>query len=195
MANLRAFIAVLLSADLKDKIRMVQEQFIKVAPEVKWVAKDNFHVTLKFLGDVESERVDEICSALGSAVAEQSAFAMEVAGVGAFPNPGRPQTVWVGVKSGFECLAGIAGEVESALERVGFPKEGRRFSAHITIGRVRSDRPAHALAGELQAADVGEIGRIQINSIAVMKSDLHREGPIYSVLREIPLQLQGGGGC
>jgi RNA 2',3'-cyclic 3'-phosphodiesterase len=189
MANVRTFIAVLLRTDLKNKISVVQKQFIKAAPEVKWVDEENFHVTLKFLGDVDTERLGEICAALESAVSEEEAFSMQVACAGAFPSLSRPRVVWIGLQTGVERLSQIAAKIESELERVGFPKEERRFSAHVTIGRVRPDRPFGALAKAIEEAEVGEIGEARVDSIAVMKSDLCREGPVYSVLKEIRLGL------
>jgi RNA 2',3'-cyclic 3'-phosphodiesterase len=189
MANVRTFIAVLLTADLKTKIRQVQEQFIKASPEVKWVAEENLHVTLKFLGDVDEERLGEICAAVESAISEEEMFSMRVAGAGAFPNPRRPRVVWIGLQSGVERLSRIAAKIESALEPLGFPKEPRGFSAHVTIGRAKPDRPVGNLARAIDDADVGEIGEVRVDSVAVMKSDLRKEGPIYSVLKEIKLGL------
>lgn len=188
MANIRAFIAVLLTDELKREIRQIQERFIQVAPDVKWMAEDNFHVTMKFLGDVDTRRIDEIADAIESAVETEKPFALKVSGVGSFPNPRRPQVVWVGVESGVEQLAGIADKIESAMERIGFPRENRMFSAHITIGRVRQGSRGDALAGALQESNVGEIGEVDVKSVALMQSELRPKGPIYSVLREITLK-------
>lgn len=187
MANVRTFIAVLLTADLKKTIGQIQQKFIEAAPEVKWVAEENFHVTLKFLGDVDEDRLGEIYAALEQAVSAEEAFSMQVGGAGCFPNTRNPRVVWIGLQSGVEPLSRIAAKIESELEPLGFPKEGRKFSAHITIGRARPDRPARGLASAIQEAEIGELGEIAVDSVAVMKSDLRREGPIYSVLKQIQL--------
>lgn len=188
----RAFIAVLISDDLKRRIALVQEEFKKVAPEVKWVSEENFHITLKFLGDVEADRLAAIPAMLSDSLADVEEFDIGIGGVGAFPNHGRPRTVWVGVTDGRERLAEVAQQVEEQLAGLGFHKEDRSFSAHLTIGRVKDGRGADALTSALQKADVGSMGTVRVKSVAVMKSELRREGPIYSVLSEIPLRSAGG---
>ncbi|MDO8683588.1 MAG: RNA 2',3'-cyclic phosphodiesterase [Armatimonadota bacterium] len=188
MADIRTFIAVLLTAELRSKIGQIQDRFRKAAPEVKWVAEDNFHVTMKFLGNIDEARLESIYAALERAVADgPEPFSVNISDAGAFPNVRRPQTIWVGLREGTENLAALAGNIESELDKIGFPKEGRKFSSHITIGRVKYLNNINALAEALQSAEVGEIGVFDVRSITVMKSDLRREGPVYSVQKEIPL--------
>lgn len=191
---IRTFIAVLISEDIKRRIGLVEEEFKKLAPEVKWVAEENLHVTLKFLGNVPAERLERIAAALGEALSCVEPFEIEVADVGAFPSAGIPRTVWVGVTSGQEELADVARRVEKALEKLGFPREDRPFTCHITIGRVKDGRGARELAPALQEAEVGRLGSVLVGSVAVMRSDLRREGPIYSTLSEIHLLGGKGGG-
>lgn len=196
MADVRTFIAVLLTDELKSRISTVQDQFKDLAPEVKWVARENLHVTLKFLGDVDSGRIEAVCSAMASAVEGVEAFSMGVSGVGAFPNPRRPRTVWVGLDSGAESLAEVAQRVDSALAGLGFPKEDRKFTGHVTIGRVKDERRIGSLPEALLAAKSTEFGAVDVAGITVMKSDLRREGPVYTVIKEIPLDRpQGGDDC
>lgn len=188
----RIFVAVLISRDVKRRIALVQEEFKKVSPEVKWVAEENFHVTLKFLGSVESGRVDQISEAIAAAAADVEPFDIEIRGAGAFPSPTRPRTVWVGVTSGQKELAELAGQIEKQMEKLGFPREDKPFRDHITIGRVKEGRCARELAPALQEAEAGRMGIVRVDSVYVMKSELRREGPIYSVLSEVRLRETGG---
>ncbi|MEN6371249.1 MAG: RNA 2',3'-cyclic phosphodiesterase [Armatimonadota bacterium] len=190
--EIRTFVAVLISDSLKRRISSVQEEFIKVAPAVKWVANENYHITIKFLGGVKSDRIKAISQAIEEAVRYIEPFDVELGGAGAFPNPGRPKTVWVGVTSGSEMLAKIAGRVDDALEKLGFEKETRPFKSHITIGRVKDSRDAKELGPVLESAKTGRLGSFKVESVAVMKSDLRREGPVYSVIREVRLSDTGG---
>ncbi|MEN6519666.1 MAG: RNA 2',3'-cyclic phosphodiesterase [Armatimonadota bacterium] len=189
---IRTFVAVLISDSLKRRISLVQEEFKKVAPKVKWVANENYHITIKFLGGVRCDRIEAVLQAVGSAVEGIEPFDIEIGEAGAFPNPGRPKTVWVGVTSGCEMLAGIAGRVDEALEKLGFEKETRPFRSHITIGRVKDDCDAKELGPALKNAEIGQLGSFKVESVAVMKSDLRREGPVYSVVREIVFQTPEG---
>ena len=188
----RTFIAVLISGELKRRIALVQEEFKKLAPEVKWVAEDNFHVTLKFLGNVKDDRLASISKVVAKAVEGAKPFEFEIGGAGAFPSARRPRVVWVGLTTGKDSLAELARRVDKELEKLGFPREDRPFKSHITIGRVKDDRTTGELGRALEEADVGRLGSVHVDSVAVMKSDLKRDGPIYSVLSEIPLRGAGG---
>lgn len=186
--EVRAFVAVLLGQDLQHKIALVQEEFIKISPEVKWVSEENFHVTLKFLGNVEEHLLGDISEALIEALGDVEPFDIEIGSVGAFPSKGRPKTVWVDVTSGGSELKNLAERVDKALETVGFPCEDRPFRSHITIGRVKDDRGARKLSNALRDAQIGMIGTIRVDAVALMKSELRRVGPIYTMLSETPLR-------
>ena len=189
--HVRTFIAVLISEELKRRIALVQEEFKKVAPEVKWVAEENFHVTLKFLGNVNAGSLGRISEAVAAAANGIEPFEIEVGGVGAFPSSRRPRVIWVGVTAGKQELVELAGRVDKQLEKLGFAREDRPFKSHITIGRVKEGQGVENLVPALERAQVGYLGTVHVGSIALMKSDLRRDGPVYSVLSEISL---GRGG-
>lgn len=190
--EMRTFVAILISEGLRQKIASVQDELIKAAPAVKWVAQDNFHITVKFLGGVESSRIDTVIKAIAEAVEEIKPFEIEIGGVGAFPSPNRPKTVWVGVTKESGMLAEVAKLVEDALEKLGFERENRPFRSHITVGRVKDDRDARELGPAIKNAEAEQLGPLMVNSVAVMKSDLRREGPVYSALKEIFLKKPEG---
>jgi len=188
MEQIRTFIAVLISPELKSRIGEVEENFKKLPCDVKWVAEENLHITLKFLGNVSENKLEAVCSAVQkTAAAIPSGFELAMSGVGAFPNIGRPQVIWVGVHKGGEEMAKLAELLDDALSGLGFEKEKKRFSAHVTIGRARSPRGLDSLAEAIRTMQAEDLGSETIESIAVMKSELRPSGPVYSVVGEFKL--------
>jgi 2'-5' RNA ligase len=187
MTLIRTFVAVLLGDELKKRISEVQNQAKKFAPDVKWVAPDNFHITLKFLGNIREDALSSVFSAVESAVKDYSRFEVAVGGLGAFPNPKNARVVWVGVEEGHDKLASLAAAIDAKLAEQGFPKEDRDFRSHITIGRVKDRRHVGKLAQGISSITAGRLGRQPVCSIAVMKSVLRPEGPEYLPLKLVDL--------
>lgn len=192
MALIRTFIAIKLDERIHRKLELVQGELRGAVPArtVRWVEPNHIHLTLKFLGDVPEERIDEIRRALEPVAAAAAPFAFDVAGLGCFPNTRRPNVVWVGVEEPGGRLAALQEAVETALGRLGFGREERAFSPHLTLGRVRRDgRPADiAAVGEaVEKKKAGRIGRQDVSAIAIFKSDLTPDGSVYTELAEIAL--------
>ena len=158
-----------------------------MARGISWVGTDNFHVTLKFLGEIEERRAEEIGGALTEAVAEIEAFDVALRGLGAFPTPARPRVIWAGVGSGEARLAVLAAAVDQSLIQLGFPREARAFSAHITLGRVREPRRDPALAEALARALTLELGATRVDRVVLMRSAPSPRGARYSELAALPL--------
>jgi len=157
------------------------QQRLRGPDGVKWVEPQNFHFTLRFLGYTQPDALQRLVPALSAAVAAHEAFSLTLAGVGAFPNARRPQTIWVGVSEGARPLESLAGSVERAVVAQGFSPEERPFRAHLTLGRVKAPRPPVELARALEAMPEGEeVARIQVGEVVLMRSDLRPSGPIYT---------------
>lgn len=152
-----------------------------------WVAPENFHITLKFLGGIDEARVQGVIDALHRAVAGHPPFAIDVGGLGAFPSLTRARVLWAGLLAGGDPLARLAGAVDAALGGLGFAREERAFSPHITLGRVREPRRALALAEALAASGARPFGRVTIDAAALMRSDLSPRGARYTALASVPL--------
>ena len=152
--------------------------------DVAWVGRDNFHLTLKFLGDVDPGRLQAIVAALGGAVAGCPPFDLGVGGLGAFPSPTRPRVLWVGLEEGATEAARLAGRVDDALAGVGFERETRAFSPHVTLGRVREPRRQPGLAEVLRG---GGFGRQRVDRLRLMQSTLSPHGARYTELAAVPL--------
>ena len=187
MKVIRTFVAVLIARDLKDKMSEVQEQVKKLAPDVKWVAPENFHVTLKFLGNVREDELSKVCAAVEEAVKSFAPFELSISGLGAFPNPARARVVWIGIDKGREELTGLATAIDKHLVKLGFEKEDKAFKAHITIGRVKTSKFLNKLADEIGNVDADNLGTQQVSDVVIMQSELLRGGPVYSPLSVIKL--------
>ena len=192
MEQVRCFIAIELPDGVKRGLRELQAQ-LKTGSQApaKWVDPNNIHLTLKFLGNVAADRTGEITAAMTQAVQGTSPFSLEVKELGVFPNPRRVQIVWVGVSGETEKLARTQQRIESNLERLGFPPEGRRFTPHLTLARLR-DRATpdqRAKLGQLIAeTEFDAAPSFTVDSVNLMKSQLTPEGPIYTRLSSAALE-------
>jgi 2'-5' RNA ligase len=143
---------------------------------------------MKFLGGIEEARVPALVEALHVAATDRHAFDLEIASLGAFPSPTRPRVLWAGVTEGQAPLAALATTVDDALAPLGFPRETRAFTAHVTLARVREPRRAPALAAALGAAAARRFGSVTIDHLALMRSDLSPRGAQYTALSTVPLR-------
>jgi len=190
----RTFIAVVLPQDVKQAIGSVESQLRKSAPRVRWVSSENLHITLKFLGNVDSDRLPDVEAAVRTAVGDLKPFRLNFRGAGAFPNPKSPRVIWIGIEGEVSHLAETADRVDKELVGIGFEAEDRPFKGHVTIGRCRDSRDGVGLSDALKGIGVLELGSMVVDSVVVMKSDLRPEGPIYSEIAEIRMGGQGVAG-
>lgn len=158
-----------------------------VAGEVAWIAAGNLHVTLKFLGQIDAARLAGIETALTEAVAAAAPFELALRGLGAFPSTSRPRVLWAGAADGGPAVQRLAASVDEALARAGFARERRAFAPHVTLGRMREPRRNAVLAAALAAAERRELGRVRVDRVSLMRSDLSRRGACYTELRGLPL--------
>ncbi|MCL6520030.1 MAG: RNA 2',3'-cyclic phosphodiesterase [Armatimonadetes bacterium] len=187
MEKIRTFIAVLLPAEVRSRLAEVKKQLIATKADVKWVSEENFHITLKFLGSIDAAKLDAVTDAVREAVESMNRFEIFLEGAGAFPRPSSPRVIWVGVKTGKDQLKEIARRVDTALEKLGFPREDRPFTGHVTLGRARSSQGVAPLRESIDKLRDESIGTVMVDSVAVMRSDLHPTGPIYTALRKVEL--------
>jgi len=190
--QVRCFIAIELPDEIKTGIKQLQAQ-LKSGRQtsVKWADPYSIHLTLKFLGSVAVDRIDPITAAMGEAVQGASPFQLEVKDLGVFPNLRRVQVVWVGVSGEVDKLARLQQHIESNLAGLGFAPEGRRFTPHLTLARVRDQASAdeRQRLGELIAGTRFEAAYIlPVGAINLIRSQLTREGAIYSRISSVELK-------
>ena len=152
---------------------------------MRWVSAGHFHITLKFLGEVENKRLLEAQRALSALAGRFEPFDFTVSGIGAFPDFERAQVFWAGIAEGAETLGRLAAETEKEFQAIGFPKETRPFHAHVTLGRVRSLKNNESLQKMISVMKQEERSqgfRGRAGRFSFYKSTLTPEGPVYEVL-------------
>ncbi len=182
--GVRAFVAVRMSEHVEESVAETIGELKRPRDGVRWVPRANLHITLKFLGPaVDSHRLQRLTAGLHQLATRTAPFEIAAAGVGAFPDLEHPRTIWVGlhsVESGV--LAALAARVETVAADYGFEREKRRWSGHLTIGRV-GDRPiAGKIRQALHAAREREFGLSRIESITLYRSHLGPGGSSYEAL-------------
>jgi 2'-5' RNA ligase len=177
-------VAVDISPEVRSATLRLIERLRAAQTKVTWTKPDNLHYTLKFLGDVPAEQTPGICRAVREAVAPFTPFEVVAGHVGAFPAVSHPRTLWLGVSENVEPFELLFQAVERLLEPLGFPREHRRFTPHLTLGRVRENDPAalDPLTGQLKKHSSFDAGPLAIASVTVYCSTFGREGPSYEVL-------------
>ena len=154
---------------------------------VRWVDPDNFHITLKFLGEVRREQVDDVMAGIERAASSTQPFQTEIGGFGAFPTVRRPHVIWLGVGACPE-LRCLKQDLEWALGDAGFPAESRSFHPHVTLGRA-SDAGGPGVFRELDNAfsSIDFEDELKVRSVHLMRSHLSREGLTSSLVNTIRL--------
>jgi 2'-5' RNA ligase len=178
MTNIRCFVAVELPAAMREDVKLIQREIS--IPELRLVQPELVHVTLKFLGEIPDKEVKKVAQALRG-IRDRS-FPAQVKGMGAFP--GRSiRVVWLGLDGNFQ---GLYQKVEEALRPLGFKREERGFSPHLTIGRVGrpSENISMQLAPKIDRFVDLDLGRFTVDKFFLKKSTLTRGGPIYENLEE-----------
>lgn len=182
MARIRTFIAVELNDAIRSQAVALQDDLARTGTEVKWTERENLHVTLVFLGEVPDKEVPQVCRIASDSVAGMTPFRMAVENAGCFPNPRRPRVLWIGVGQGTQELVQIHDALETPLLDLGYRREDRRYAPHITLGRVKSDRPTEELTKALAQHAAWKGGEMTVQEIHVMGSELTPTGPLYTVL-------------
>ena len=192
MEQVRSFIAIELPDELKEGLAQLEAQLKLGKPSsVKWVDPSSIHLTLKFLGNIAVDRISAITQAMEEATQGISPFHLEVTGLGVFPNLKRVQVAWVGIGGEVDKLGQIQQRIESSLAPLGFTAESRPFTPHLTLARLRDRASADERQrfGQLIAGTRFEaVYTIKVDSINLMRSQLTRDGAIYSRLSSVGLE-------
>lgn len=183
---MRTFIAIELAQEIKDSLAGIQKKLESSQADIKWVKPENIHLTLKFLAEVEEAKIPKIIQRLQEFGDQIKPFTIRMNGLGAFPGLKSARVIWVRVKEDTDELGKLAEIIEDGLVKLGFPKEDRKFSAHLTLGRLRSNKNKDKLGQKLEEIQISELTQ-QINSIGLFKSTLHPAGAVYQKLSEISL--------
>lgn len=179
---MRTFLALNLPPATRDALYDRTSAVRVAAPAASWVARDNLHLTLQFLGDVDDERAAAVGAILHEIASSHRRVVLDIGGAGAFPNLRRARIVWMGVAPDPR-LELLQHDLERGCESLGFPVEGRAFRPHITMGRIRGELPVverSALVTALGECTFRE--RITVGTVDLMESALARGGSRYTVV-------------
>jgi 2'-5' RNA ligase len=185
---MRTFIAIELDDACRRRLVKAVELLRPLAAGVRWVSAESLHLTLKFIGEMDELAVPAAIEALGPAAAVAEPFTMRVAGVSGFPPHGKPRVVHVGIEEPSGVLAAVQATVEHVLaEGLGVAPEGRRWTAHITLGRVKDARRCPRVEQIAAAVPEQDFGLVDVDSLVLMASDLRPTGAVYTPVHRFHL--------
>ena len=192
MSLLRTFIAVDIPTPFQQIIQQKTEPLRRAldASLVRWVAVENIHLTLKFLGDVSPATIERLTQMLRTEADLVHRFEIDIHGLGSYPSLKRPRVLFLGIHApaGLEMLYH---GIEAACARLGYESEARGFSPHLTIGRVRQDTPSagqQKIRSALAGLMIDSLGTARVDSVHLYKSDLKPSGSVYTKLYSAPLK-------
>jgi 2'-5' RNA ligase len=188
--SVRAFVAVAIPQRLIEALNEVQDQLRpKVRAElIRWTKPDQLHLTLKFLGNVPGNRLEELKAALNRACEGQQPFQIALEHLGCFPTARNPRVIWVGIGGERETLPRLQRSIDEATRGFGDHSEPRAFQPHLTIGRVKAEpRRAMEVGAAVEQTPLGRLGEWKVGEVELMQSQLLPEGARYSKLAALAL--------
>jgi 2'-5' RNA ligase len=177
---MRVFIAVDLPNEIREALRKVQLELRPLTHSVRWVAPESIHITLKFVGEVPDKRIEDIDSAITGLTWKP--FTVTVRGVGFFPGTRSPRVLWAGMEA--PTMQGLAEQLDTRMERLGFEKEKRAFRPHITLARANNTRIESSLVSAAAQYEEHEFGAFAVDRMFLFRSTLKPTGSEYEKLKE-----------
>lgn len=194
--KIRVFIAISLPEHVIHWISGIQESLQTDRLPVQWTRSGSIHLTLKFLGEISPETATDVCRMVAETVEPASWFEIFAQGVGVFPGIRRPRVLWTGVGGRIDLLSDLQRRIDDAVHLLGFAKEERTFTGHLTIGRFKEGRGSVRTGAAPLAEALIEIMKrfhrtasapFVVDAVCVFKSELKSSGPVYTFLATAPL--------
>lgn len=192
MNQIRTFIAVDLPQPVLDTIEKESFRLQKILSKdlIRWVSIENIHLTLKFLGNTPTTHIDFLKQILLRVADSYAAFDLQIQSIGSFPSLKLPRVIWLGILTS-AALTSLQKEVDGAVTKLGYEKEARAFSAHLTLGRVKQNIQSSDLQKIRSALETFQLGKIplaKVDSLHLYQSDLHANGSLYTKLFSVMLK-------
>ncbi len=184
---MRTFIAIEIPEEIKGRLVELQRGLRSSGVDASWPRPEGIHLTLKFLGEVPEAKIPEIMSSLRSTAQGTGGFRLEVAGTGAFPNAKAARVVWVGLSGDVDKLNRLQDAVEKAMADIGFAREDRKFTPHLTLGRIKYIRSREAWLKTLDGIKDVKVAGFDVSAVSLMKSELNRSGAVYTEMGRVEL--------
>ncbi len=182
---MRVFLAVEIDENLLNKIYDVQRELMKCEAPVKYVETENLHCTLKFFGEIDDNKLNDVIRTIENKIKNHEPFKINIKKTGVFPNESYIRVLWLGMED-VEPFSNLQKDLDEDFVKMGFKKE-RSYTPHLTIGRVKGSRNKEELLEKLKDMGDVEIGEMDISKIVLKKSELTPVGPIYTTIKEFDL--------
>jgi len=180
----RTFIAINLTYELKNYLTVIKNNINIPDTKIKWVNKNNFHITLKFLGYQSLEKIERIKKSLEEIVNLHNSFVMQLSPfIGCFPSLNNPRIIWVGIEKGIDNLKKLSDSINFSLSKRNLLEDKKEFSSHITIGRVKFIKDKNLFFETLKNININQLLQ-NVKSLELMESQLTPTGPIYNIIEK-----------
>lgn len=192
METKRIFIAINLKEEIREYLSAIKNNLTFGESKIKWVEKENLHLTLKFIGDTNQQLLELINIKLKEITSQYNTFIIKLSpDIGLFPLSAKkiniiPRVIWVGIEEKNNILKNFFNSMEEGLSEIGIPKENKGFSSHITLGRIKYLKDKRRLINLINSITIQNYSQ-KIESIELMESKLTPKGPYYSILHQYPL--------
>jgi len=180
---MRLFLAIRIPDDIRGAFGLLIKELRRVQPQAKWVRAENLHVTLKFLGNTEPERLRAVATTISSIRSEQSVH-LAFRGLGFFPNERRPRVFWAGLEASPN-LAELAAGIDQAMHGLGFPLEQRPFIPHLTLARFEPPGVSPKLLNIVRAQILDSFGALTATEFHLIESKLKPAGAEYTTVQTV----------
>jgi len=186
---MRCFVAIELPENVRNRLLDLQGKMQSLGRAVRWTRPEQLHLTVKFLGEVPDARVPEVCEAAREIAGKYSPFDLELAGTGCFPPRGQVRIIWAGVAQPPTALLDCQRDCEQAFSAMGFERENRAYSPHLTVGRVNDFAASNRIREALRQYETFSAGRFTAKELTVFQSDLRPTGAVYTPLAQAPFKV------
>ena len=186
--NIRDFLAIDPPEDILQAMSRLQEKLKReISGRISWTKPQGQHLTLKFFGDISTEDVKIICSAVQNRVTSEPSLSLKIEKLGVFPDARRPRVIWCGVTGDAGKLSVLQKQLDSDFAGIGFPSEDRPFHAHLTLGRIKDSRGLTGSNEALVKYSTFAAGEFNCTELILFQSRLFPQGAVYTKLAEFVL--------
>ncbi len=186
--NIRAFLAIEPPEDILQEMSRLQDKLKReINGRISWTRPQGQHLTLKFFGDISTEDVKNICTAVQNRIVSESKLNLKIEKMGVFPDARRPRVIWCGVTGDTEKLSIIQKQLDSDFAAIGFPAEDRPFRAHLTLARIKDWRDLMGMNEALVKHSEFAAGEFIGDKLFLFQSKLSPQGAVYTKLAEFAL--------